>query len=578
MDKKLIRITHVNAHTYWPFFFLSAFLLAGCGGAPIPSADPVTIPAASPTPTSTPGADTTLPVLSISAPATNATVSGVVTMSVVASDPVVSGQTTSGIAGVQFMLDGANLGVEDTVSPYSISVDTKLFAGGKHNLTAVARDNANNKTTSSAISVTISNASVVDAAAPSVPAGGSVALVSSSQIMLTWNASTDNVGVTGYRVFRNGSSLTAASGTSYQDSGLVASNTYTYTLQAYDAAGNISALSTGITATTPVAGAETSLSALAASMQPGTWAELKTSNLLQAITPTGACAIPSIFPYTDQGAWDPVSRQFFFIGGDHAYDASCREKFIAYSAATNVWRDMDISTTPFASNVGHNYNLTAMLPQGGVFYRMHFCCSPDLWKYTISTNTWTKRAALSDVYEIYGGLQPGPNSGELIAVYGGRAFLYKDSTNQWSTIASGLSMGAYQNFAVYNPVHKVVLFGGGSGSSAMYKVDVASKVTKLANAPFELNVNGTSLITVDPVSGDYLIFGGADPGEFYSYNVLTDRWTRKSSTFPIYNPDPDHGPFWKVIASPISTYGVTMFIKHSSSSDARAYLYKHASP
>jgi beta-glucanase (GH16 family) len=62
--------------------------------------------------------------------------------------------TGSGIAGVQFKLDGTNLGAEDTTSPYSISWNTTSATNGNHTLTAVVRDSSGNQVTSSAISVT----------------------------------------------------------------------------------------------------------------------------------------------------------------------------------------------------------------------------------------------------------------------------------------------------------------------------------------------------------------------------------------------------------------------------------------
>ena len=62
-----------------------------------------------------------------------------------------------GVTGVQFRLDGANLGAEDTAAPYSISWNTTLVTSGSHTLTAVARDAAGNLTTSAAVTVTVSN-------------------------------------------------------------------------------------------------------------------------------------------------------------------------------------------------------------------------------------------------------------------------------------------------------------------------------------------------------------------------------------------------------------------------------------
>ena len=63
-----------------------------------------------------------------------------------------------GVAGVQFKLDGANLGAEDTTAPYSVSWNTTTATNGTHTLTAIARDAAGNTTTSTSVSVTVDNA------------------------------------------------------------------------------------------------------------------------------------------------------------------------------------------------------------------------------------------------------------------------------------------------------------------------------------------------------------------------------------------------------------------------------------
>src|SRR5260221_226645 len=97
-------------------------------------------------------------------------------------------------------------------------------------------------------------APVVDLTAPSTPAGLSASAVSSSQINLSWSASTDNVGVTGYRVFRAGTLLaTLGAATTFQNTGLTPSNSFSYTVQAIDAAGNASAQSAAASATTQAA-------------------------------------------------------------------------------------------------------------------------------------------------------------------------------------------------------------------------------------------------------------------------------------------------------------------------------------
>src|SRR5439155_4182144 len=94
--------------------------------------------------------DGTAPTVSITAPAANATVSSTVTVSANASDNV-------GVAGVQFEIDGAPLGAEDTTAPYSAAWDTTTVVDGAHTVTAIARDAAGNVTTSAAVTVTVAN-------------------------------------------------------------------------------------------------------------------------------------------------------------------------------------------------------------------------------------------------------------------------------------------------------------------------------------------------------------------------------------------------------------------------------------
>ena len=90
--------------------------------------------------------------------------------------------------------------------------------------------------TSGNASVTFSVLPPADTTAPSTPTNLSASAISSSQINLTWTASTDNVGVTGYEVFRGGVQVASPSGTSYSDTSLSASTAYSYTVKSVDAA------------------------------------------------------------------------------------------------------------------------------------------------------------------------------------------------------------------------------------------------------------------------------------------------------------------------------------------------------
>jgi len=93
----------------------------------------------------------------------------------------------------------------------------------------------------------------VDTTPPSTPTNLSATVVSSSQINLSWTASTDNIAVVGYRIYRAGTQIATTAATSYSDTGLTASTTYTYTVAAYDAASNVSNQSSSTSAATKAA-------------------------------------------------------------------------------------------------------------------------------------------------------------------------------------------------------------------------------------------------------------------------------------------------------------------------------------
>ena len=94
--------------------------------------------------------DNTPPVVSVTLPGGGATVSGNITVSATATDNV-------GVAGVQFKLDGANLGNEITAGPYSMAFNTASIADGPHTFSAAARDAAGNSANSVPVSVTVRN-------------------------------------------------------------------------------------------------------------------------------------------------------------------------------------------------------------------------------------------------------------------------------------------------------------------------------------------------------------------------------------------------------------------------------------
>src|SRR5437667_2239137 len=90
-----------------------------------------------------------------------------------------------------------------------------------------------------------------DSIAPTTPTGLAASAVTSTSLTLSWSPATDNVGVTGYRVYVNGTLLLSSSSTSVQVTELLAGGTRSFTVAAFDAAGNVSAPSAPLSVTTP---------------------------------------------------------------------------------------------------------------------------------------------------------------------------------------------------------------------------------------------------------------------------------------------------------------------------------------
>lgn len=113
-----------------------------------------------------------------------------------------------------------------------------------------------------------------DAAAPTAPANLATSAMTSFAVHLTWSASTDNVGVTGYRVYRNSTHIATVSAPGYTDSSVSGRVAYSYYVVAYDAAGNLSQPSNVLSVTTPDTVAPTAPTSLQASAPAATHVNL----------------------------------------------------------------------------------------------------------------------------------------------------------------------------------------------------------------------------------------------------------------------------------------------------------------
>jgi chitodextrinase len=162
----------------------------------------------------------------------------------------------TGVASYRVRRDGATVALSVAGTNYS---DVGLTQNTTYNYTVSAVDVAGNRSAESSAAQATTPVAPADTIAPSTPTNFAASATSSTNIALSWTASTDNVGVANYEVRRDGTLIGSPTGVSFNDSGRTASTTYSYTILAVDAAGNTSATASA-SATTRAASSSSSSS------------------------------------------------------------------------------------------------------------------------------------------------------------------------------------------------------------------------------------------------------------------------------------------------------------------------------
>jgi acid phosphatase type 7 len=150
------------------------------------------------------------------------------------------------VGGYRIFRNGTQIGS----TPGTTYSDTTAIPGSSYQYYVVAFDTSNN------VSQPSSTATVQtppDTSAPTTPANLVATAPGATEVDLGWSASSDDVAVAGYRIFRDGVQVATSAGPSYADLTVQASTTYSYRVAAYDTAGNVSGQSNAATVTTPAA-------------------------------------------------------------------------------------------------------------------------------------------------------------------------------------------------------------------------------------------------------------------------------------------------------------------------------------
>jgi hypothetical protein len=316
----------------------------------------------------------------------------------------------------------------------------------------------------------------------------------------------------------------------------------------------------------------TALGSLAASMTPNSWAELTNTSGFNGGTIFTRC-VHSSLAYCNEAVWDSVDKRVYFIGSGHGdWSSSNCIAFIQYNDATDTWSTLP--KPPFYSEMHHGYDHTAICVDRREIYHKT-SGGENLYKYDMNTGQWSLQTGTynSSVDCRYGALEYFPDLGSLL--FYREPYLWNLATERWTEVSNNFQNKTpsgdwtYHCFAEYNPVHKVMIMGGGNGSVNLYKLGTDGQMVQMNQAPFGLGVNG-SIEYADTRTGKFIVYAEDGSNRMFTYDVTSDTWTQLSGTAPFRT---GYGNWKNLVGCFISTYGVGFYVQWDGSS-SKIYLYK----
>jgi chitodextrinase len=428
-----------------------------------------------------------------------------------------------------------------------------LVSGATYVYTVAAQDGAGNLSAQSAVtSVTTAGSPPspaplppADTAAPTVPVGLSAGAVSTTQINLSWGASTDNVGVAGYRVLRDGTQIATSTVTTYSASGLVAGTTYSFAVSAFDAAGNISGLSSSVTATTPSA---TSPPSPIPTGGTPSWQEVPNSKLRSVCPPNNFNGIAydfltfcgSVTGAWNSGAFDSNRNRLLVWGGGHndyygnelyafELDTLTMKRITDPAPIAGCTISLAGGTQP---NSRHTYDGVAYMANhdrlfvfGGAWACQGGGLTSDTWTLDLATLRWQLMTPAGSIPAAAPGVVTSydPNSGKVFLHDTSSLYTYDYSSNRFERLSNGGT--DYHLSGVIDPVRKKLVLIG-NHEAWIYDIGPGSGYTQQP-----LNTTGGSAIidslypgmAYDPVTDRIVAWNGGDT--IYALNLDSKVWT-----------------------------------------------------
>jgi len=426
--------------------------------------------------------------------------------------PVLSSQMTvtwsasTGAWGYHVYRDGTLVGT-DAVNTTS-TTDSGLTASTQYCYSVSALSNTGHES-AQCTQVCATTGAASDISAPTVPAGLTAIAGSSKNVTLSWTASTDNVGVLGYKIYKDGTLLKSVTTTSTTDTGLTGGANYCYTVSAYDDSGNESTQSTQACVTI-------------------FW------------TPTESLTNPPSWRAAHSAFWTGTKMLIWGGSDDAAYDSTKAGGI--YDPATNLWSAMSTTNAPTARRY-HSavWTDTKMLIWGGyngttqVNTGYLYDTASNVWSAMSTTNAPSARYNQATVW-----------TGTKMIVWGGYAYsgttsyylndgaIYDPATDLWSAMSTTNAPSARYNHTAVWTGSKMIVWGGRSlggnfADGAVYD-PAADTWTPLSatNAP-AARYNHTAVWTGTKM----IVWGGYGTGNFNTgaaYDPTSDTWTPLSTT------------------------------------------------
>lgn len=307
------------------------------------------------------------------------------------------------------------------------------------------------------------------------------------------------------------------------------------------------------------------LTELAESLEPGEWGALETMEIDAVLSANGASGIQ--IPYSEDIVWDSATRQLLFVGGDHADIAD----LVVYGEDTNTWETLERPGW-IPDSTMHGYDHSAIDPGRRFLYHRPFA-NNVVHRWDIDAQEWSELPSPPDNgVSCCDALEFFPEMDGLLWSHHsyGEMWLFSEASQEWSMLTT-MPPGNTWQVAEYNPVHHVVLF---TIEETLHRLDADGTVTDLGGlgAPIYDGSGYNGVLTVDPVSGDYLVSTPAGEGDrtWHAYDVMENAIGELPTS-----PDIDLTNTG-MVATPIADYGITLFVYCYGGTPCGVLAYKHA--